>query len=109
MTRRPRSEVTSGRQRWRAVDAQAVLERWRRSELSLAAFADQEGLQLQRLAVWRRRLDAEPLAFREIAVRSTAAGEASLELRFPSGLSLRVGAHFDADALRRLVAVLTES
>jgi len=42
---------------WRAADARVVVEAWRRSGRSLAAFARQHGVSARRLAYWRTQLD----------------------------------------------------
>ena len=45
------------RRRWGEKDARAVLKAWRRSGLSVHAFAHSVGLDAQRLFWWRKRLE----------------------------------------------------
>ena len=58
-----RKERTIGRiaarSYWREADARVVVEAWRRSGLSVAAFARRHGLTAQRLAYWRAHVDAD--------------------------------------------------
>lgn len=74
------NSITSGRARWRESDARVVLRKFERSGLTLAAFAKREGLNRQRLHLWRRRLgpDAGP-KFHE--VRPAPRVSAPFELR----------------------------
>ena len=93
------------RRRWTAVEARAALAALASSGLSQIAFAAREGLDPQRLGVWRRKLrDAAP-AFVEVRPRAIE----RVEIVLPSGLVLRVAESIDAGALRRLVDALTES
>lgn len=49
-----------GRRRWDEPVARAVLADWEASGLTLAAFARQRGLDVQRLQRWRSRLAGPP-------------------------------------------------
>jgi transposase-like protein len=44
--------------RWSRDDARAALGAWRRSGLSLTQFARRQGVNVQRLCWWRKRLEA---------------------------------------------------
>jgi len=66
----------------------------------------------QRGRRWRtrggRRRPKAPLALSLVEVEGAPAGDARFELELPRGLRLRVPPSFDADALRRLLAVFEE-
>ena len=96
---------------WRAADAERVVEAWRRSGQSGAAFAREHGLSRARLLRWRDRLkrtalpqfhpvrvvqDTEPIA---------VTGTATLELELRSGHRIRVHAGFDPELLEVLVQI----
>ena len=54
---------------WRAADAERVLEAWRRSGQSAAAFARQHGVSSVRLLRWRDRLKGStPPVFHPVRV-----------------------------------------
>ena len=76
--------------------------------MSVARFADHEGLDPQRLYGWRRRLapaaELVELTPRSgLAVRDTPRG---FEVMLRSGHVVRLPEAFDAEAFRRLVSVL---
>src|ERR1700733_14663656 len=57
---RPQSHAPeSRRRRWRVPEARAVLDALAASGLSVSAFAEQEGLNEERLYRWRRRFARE--------------------------------------------------
>jgi transposase-like protein len=103
--------------RWSASRAREILAEAKRSGESLSAFAQRHGIDPQRLYSWRRKLD-------EVRGPDSTASEAFLPVRVASGPAvppasgfelvlgtsrmIRVGANFDASALRRLVEVLEE-
>src|SRR5277367_175962 len=99
---------------WRADDAATVLAAAAASGLSVAAFAARHGLRPQRLERWQRQLAAvQPVAetFVEVTlppVTRPAAGAFEIVLH-SSGRIVRVGAGFDAEELRRLLAVVDEA
>jgi len=103
------------RARWSPDDAREVITALRRSGKSVRAFAADHGLDAQRLHAWRRRIDgAEPQpSFRELVVRAPETPPVSprdlFEIVLGPRCVVRVPASFDAEALRRLIAVLTES
>lgn len=99
-----------------AAEARALLKEQSTGNLSIAAFARSRGVQPWSLynakAVERRKKEgksAEQFA-RVAVVDETKANvvppATPIELRLPSGLSLRVGAGFDEITLRRLLGVL---
>ena len=94
---------------WRAGDAERVLEAWRRSGQSGAAFAREHGLSCARLLRWRDRLKRtaaprfHPVRVVPGAERIAVAGTAALELELRSGHRIRVHAGFDPELLEQLV------
>ena len=96
---------------WRAADAERVLEAWRRSRQSAAAFARQHGLSGARLLRWRARLEpSEAPVFHPVRVVSrqrsnpiAPARPEPLELELRGGRRIRVPAGFDAEQLAELV------
>ncbi len=105
---RSRPEPATKRPRWTREKARAVFEEFSRSGLSLAAFAQREGVKLPRLQVWQRRFRSEPAQnFREVVVKATSdRGESMFELVFPSDLILRFGVDVDHLSLGRVVSAL---
>ena len=98
------------------------VERWIDSGLTAKEFAAEAGLKASTLSYWKWRLRAKrpakarraattsaalttsPLSFVEVARAATAAEP--FEIEFGSGMRVRVPGSFDAEALRRLLAVL---
>jgi Transposase len=102
MARRPTEYLI--RRRWTADIAREALSALADSGLSLGAFAAREGLDAQRLYVWRRRLGslATPQSFVEVK----SAALAPIEVVLRSGHVVRLSPSFDAAAFARLLAVL---
>lgn len=96
-----RSPAYRTRRRWTAAEAREALSALERSGLSLAAFAAREGLDDQRLRLWRKRIAVKP-AFVELAVREPE----RVEIGLRSGRTLRVATTIDRATLATLVEVL---
>lgn len=103
---------------WTEAEAQAVLEAYEASGLSVAEFARRHGLGPQRLRWWKKRRaeEAAPaLSFVPVHVAAPppetqrAPGAASMEVLLARGRRIRVEPGFDADALARLVRTLEEA
>src|SRR5437867_3615480 len=92
---------------WRARDAELVLEAWRQSGESGAAFAHQHGLSVGRLLRWRDRLKRSTApVFHPVRVVERAeptAIAAPLELELRGGRRIRVLGRFDPELLEALV------
>lgn len=93
---------------WRAAEAAQVVEVWRQSGVSGAAFAREHGLSVRRLLRWRDRLArAEAPVFHPVRVvdphEPASAERAVLELEVRGGRRIRVPAGFDAELLEELV------
>ena len=93
-------------QRWSAAEAGAVLSRLERSGESVARFALECGIGVERLYRWRRRLGeqsrskAEKLRFAEIALSTSA----DIEMALPGGIAL----HFTGSSrVEDALAILT--
>lgn len=104
------------RQRWTTDDARAVLAALDRSGKSVRAFAEEHGLDPQRLHAWRRRVaEGDPITFREVTVRPRATTEAAgataaaFEIVLVSGIVVRVPPAFEAVALARLLDALAQA
>jgi transposase-like protein len=104
------------RPRWTEEDARVVLAALERSGKPIGAFAEEHGVDPQRLYMWRRRFAAvaggDTTTFRELVVRPSLAisakdgDEGRLEIVLTSGVVVRVSPSFDAAALARLLDVL---
>jgi transposase len=103
----------------RAPVWQERVERWRASGLKSKEFAAREGINCRSLVWWdsefRRRgalantssTESKRPAFVPVATKTTkGAVGASIELVLASGHRLRVDKGFDAETLRRLLAVV---
>jgi hypothetical protein len=105
------------RRRWTVVEARAALAAVDASGLRTSAFAAREGLDVQRLQSWRRKLGTKPKtrkarsparASRSSFVELRPRGTEPIEIVLRSGRVLRVTESIDAAVLRRLVEVLDE-
>lgn len=113
----PRARSPFDRPRWNAQDAREVIDALDRSGQPVSVFAAEHGLDPQRLYLWRRRFAAvaegDTTSFRELTVypssrRPLISSEAvAFEIALGSGVVIRVPASFDADALARLLEVVT--
>ncbi|MFQ5382148.1 MAG: helix-turn-helix domain-containing protein [Dehalococcoidia bacterium] len=80
-----------------------------------AELSEQSGIPVSTLQWWRSRLAAEkppegrePDGFVEVAVVADVEDEhGHFEISLPDGCSVRVPLHFDSEALRQLLAVLS--
>ncbi len=96
------------RRRWTAVEARAVLAAKESSGLSDSAFAAREGLDSQRLRVWRRKLGGVPKS-RPTFVEVGPQLAERVEIVLRSGVILRVAESIDSDRLHNIVAALDKS
>jgi transposase-like protein len=96
----------SGRRRWRAKEARAILKHLDASGLSVREFAARHGLQMQRLYRWRAQLASSGPAAVPPFVEIERTTGVAIEVVLRSGHVIRVRDGFGEDALRRVVAVL---
>ena len=80
---------------------------WRSSGLTAEAYAREHDIGLERLMYWARRIKRAADGVQLLPVRVTVPAAASpLELRSPSGWSMRMGAGVDPVWLARLLHAL---
>lgn len=99
------------------------VERWHDSGLSAKEFAEQAGVDSDRLRHWKWRLAKEGAEPKAAAVESAAVSpplafvevtptpprdrdDEEIEILAPSGFRIRVPERFDAETLRRVLAVV---
>jgi hypothetical protein len=115
-----RSEVAQAAESryWREAEARVLVEAWRRSGETLTRFARRHGVQRRRLARWVDRLEGAPgkavrfhrvrlVDYRQVDPERDRSG-AAIEIQFGGGRLVRVPHGFEADELRRVLAVLAE-
>jgi transposase-like protein len=93
--------------RWTEREARAALSALSSSGLSQSAFCAHEGLDPQRLRLWRRKFGEASSEPRFVEVRPRALERIEVVLR--SGLVLRVAESMEPSALRRFVDALDDS
>src|SRR5258708_14060064 len=83
------SPKRSRRRRWRDEDALRILELWPRSELSLAAFARENGVDPRRLYWGKTKVKQRPAAtqFQEVRLDAQLVRDAALEVVLRSGIT----------------------
>ena len=101
---------------WTEVEARSVLGAWKRSGLSVEAFARSRGLVPQRVHFWKKKLrydvveeKGRALALLPVRVtesRSDARRGEPITVLLRSGHMLKVGRDFDESAFARVVALL---
>lgn len=100
---------------WNEVTAERELSSWRRSGLSLAAYARRRGVHPQRMYRWKRCLEgveaAVPVgtsAFLPVRMAGSASSSSNaFEVLLGEPVRVRVPADFDEAALSRLLGVLS--
>ena len=102
------------RRYWKGRDAAVMVEAWRSSGETLARFAARHGVDPKRIARWASRLDRpEPEAVHFHPVRVAGNGPEScsgsaIEIQLAGGPRVRLARGFEAEDLRRVLAVLEE-
>jgi hypothetical protein len=96
------------RSRWTADDARGALSALASSGLSVPAFALREGLDPQRLYLWRRKFAGEPVGGPGFVELRTKAAE-RIEVVLRSGEVIRVPESFAPETLRGVLEVLESS
>ena len=98
----------SRRRRWSSADARAVLSALAKSGLSASEFAIREGLDVQRLCRWQRRLDAADPPTRSMPpfLEVRPGRVETIEVVLGSGRVLRASESIEPGALARFVDAL---
>ena len=100
---------------WTEVEARSVLGAWKRSGLSVEAFARSRGLVPQRVHHWKKKLrydvveeKSRALALLPVRVETRPAARRGepITVLLRSGHMLKVGRDFDESAFARVVALL---
>ena len=98
------------RRYWREAEARVIVEAWQNSGESLSEFARRHGVDPRRVARWASRVEErEPALVRFHPVRLAdhgGGGGAAIEIHLVGGHRVRVPPGFQAEDLRRVVAVL---
>jgi hypothetical protein len=98
------------RRYWREAEARVMVEAWRHSGESLAGFARRHGVDRRRVARWASRVEERepaPVHFHPMRLADHGGGGGSaIEIHLVGGHRVRVTPGFQADDLRRVVAVL---
>jgi hypothetical protein len=90
---------------WREAEARIVVAAWRNSGESLSEFARRHRVEPGRVARWAGRLASEAAPVRFHPVRLAGSREA-IEIHLVGGQRVRVAPGFQAEDLRRVLAVL---
>jgi hypothetical protein len=104
---------------WRESEARVLVEAWQSSGETLAAFARRYGVDRQRLCRWVGRLEgaaaSETVRFHPVRLvdRGPEPGSggtgSTIEIELVGGQRVRVPRGFEAEELRRVLAVLAET
>jgi len=114
MSRRSEVAQISRRGYWKEADARIVVDAWRSGGERLSKFAARYGVDPKRIARWASRLGRpQPEAVHFHPVRLVGVGPervsgSAIEIRLAGGRRVRVARGFDAEDLRRVLAVLEE-
>jgi hypothetical protein len=113
MRRKSRVTIAAESRYWRESTAQVMVDAWRESGETVAAFARRQGVERRRLARWIRRVDGKAdvlVPFHPVRVvdvpAETRQSEAPIEIVVGSPCRVRVPPGFEGDDLRRVLAVL---
>ena len=94
--------------RWTKEEAVAALAALAASGPSMRAFASREGLDVQRLYLWRRKLEKKNKPARPPFVEVRASHSERVEVVLRSGRVLRCAEEISSSVLRRFIEALEE-
>jgi hypothetical protein len=114
MGRKPTVGVVAARGYWRESAARVMVDAWRGSGETVAAFARRHGVDRRRLARWVRRMEASAgevvVPFHPVRVvgggPEARVTDAPIEIAVGSTYRVRVPPGFAGEDLRRILAVL---
>ena len=115
MSRKIDVAEVAGRSYWRETEARVMVKAWQGSGSTLWKFARRHGVDPRRLSRWASRLEGSELStMRFHPVRLAERGEdqrdsRSIEIEMGGGQCVRVPCGFEAEDLRRVLAVLAEA
>lgn len=108
MSETERSGKSKRAERWTPAQAREVIERWRASGQSAAAFAAQHGISATRLSYWSKQLgleENESPQFVPVVVPAEPSVAHAVEIEV-GGLTVRVRENADMRFVVRLVSAL---
>ena len=112
MSRRSEVAQVSRQRYWRKAEARVMVEAWRGGGETLSEFAARYGVDPRRIARWASRLHTprpEAVRFHPVRLVGVEPGKESgsaIEIRLVGGRRVRVARGFDAEDLRRVLAIL---
>ena len=112
MPRRSEVAEVSRRGYWREADGRVMVEAWRSGGETLSKFAARYGVDPKRITRWASRLQRaqpEPVQFHSVRLVGVAPGKNSgsaIEIHLVGGRRVRLAPGFEAEDLRRVLAVL---
>ena len=112
MSRRSEVAQVSRQRYWREAEARVMVEAWRGGGETLSEFAARYGVDPRRIARWASRLHTprpEAVRFHPVRLVGVEPGKESgsaIEIRLVGGRRVRVARGFDAEDLRRVLAIL---
>ena len=112
MSRRSEVAQVSRRGYWREAEARVMVEAWRSGGETLPEFAARYGVDPKRIARWASRLQKpqpEAVGFHPVRLVGVEPGNGSgsaIEIDLIGGRRVRLAHGFEAEDLRRVLAVL---
>lgn len=114
MSRKTEVARVAKRGYWKEADGRIMVEAWQSSGETLSEFADRHGVDLKRIARWASRLGrskSEAVHFHPVRVAGDGTGiwsASPIEIHLVGGQRVRLAHGFEAEDLRRVLAVLEE-
>lgn len=114
MARKLAVKTVAASRYWRESTARLMVDAWRASGATVAAFARRQGVDRRRLARWVRRVEAKAdvvVPFHPVRVVDDEGARQrppAIDIEVGLGYRVRVGAGFATDDLRRVITVLEE-
>lgn len=115
MSRKIDVAEVAGRPYWRETEARVMVKAWQSSGSRLSRFARSHGVDPRRLSRWALRLEGSepaPMRFHPVRLAEGGGGQRdsrAIEIELRGGRCVRVAHGFEAEDLRRVLAVLEEA